>query len=280
VVPDNVAPDSVVPLGPVTGTLPLYCVHPVSGSVYPYLPLARLLPANQPVYGLEAPGYDDDWQPVAVLAEISRRHVQALDAHACRQPLCLLGWSMGGAIAFDMACQMRAAGRPPALVIIIDTPVPDPEPVPDDRHLISRFAADLAGRADAGMRRELDAVLSGRPAGEPAEAAFRALAEAGLIPGEFEAEAVSQRFGMFRAHLAALHAYRAPKGYPGPVVVIRGDRSPVAGRSWADVALDVEEHKVPGDHYSIWRDGLAEISYVVRQSLLRARAAMSGERAR
>lgn len=270
-------PSTIVPLRPVTGTLPLYCVHPVSGSAYPYLPLVRLLGHEQPVYGLEAPGYDDDQQPVSLLPELSQRYAEAIGQHAGGRQPCLLGWSMGGAIAYDMACRMSAAGRPAALVILIETLVPEPSPVPDDRLLLKLFAADLAGRADADVWRELDAVLGGRPPGEPAQDAFRALAEAGLIAGELDTQTLSQRFALFRAHSAALYGYRAPGGYPGPTVAIRGSRSPAAGRSWAEVACDVEEHTVPGDHYSIWREGLAELGDIVRQSLLCARFAMSGE---
>ena len=268
-------PDHIVPLRPATGTLPLYCVHPVSGSVYPYLPLARLTEPDQPVYGLEAPGYDDDRQPVTLLPELSRRYIQAITEHAGAQTPCLLGWSMGGAIAFDMACRMHAAGRPPALVVLIDAMVPEPKPVPDDRLLLSLFVADLAAGAAREAQRELDAVLSGRPPGEPAGDAFRVLSEIGLIPGELDAETLSQRYAVFRAHLQALYGYCAPEGYPGPVVAVQGEHSPVVGRSWADVAPDAEQHTVPGDHYSIWRDGLAEIGEIVRHSLLRARTVMS-----
>ena len=96
-------PDTIVPLRPVTGTLPLYCVHPVSGSVFPYLTLAPLLGQEQPVYGLEAPGYEDDQPPVALLPELSERYVEEISQHAGGQPLCLLGWSMGGAIVQHVA---------------------------------------------------------------------------------------------------------------------------------------------------------------------------------
>lgn len=268
-------PDTIVPLRPVTGTLPLYCVHPVSGSVFPYLPLAPLLGPEQPVYGLEAPGYDDDRPPVALLPELSARYVEEIGHHAGGQPLCLLGWSMGGAIAYDMACRMRAAGRAPALVILVETLVPKPMPVPDDRLLLVLFAADLAGRADAGAQREIEAALGGlptRPAG-----AFGALADAGLIPGEIDQETLSRHFALFRAHLVALYGYRAAEGYPGPVVAIRGDRSPAAGRSWTDLAPDMTEHTVPGDHYSIWHEGLAELGAAVRRSLRSIRTALPVE---
>ncbi len=274
--------DSIVPLRPITGTLPLYCVHPVSGSVFPYLPLAPLLEQEQPVYGLEAPGYDDDRPPVALLPELSAGYVEEIGQHAGGQPLCLLGWSMGGAIAYDMACRMRAAGRAPALVILVETLVPEPRPVPDDRLLLVLFAADLAGRADPDARRALDAVLGAAPGGlpgRPAEA-FGALAAAGLIPRELDQETLSRRFALFRAHLAALYGYRAAAGYPGPVVAIRGERTSAVGRSWADVALDLTEHTVPGDHYSIWHEGLAELGAAVRRSLRRTRTALSGERTR
>ena len=273
-------PDRIVPLRAAEGPLPLYCVHPGSGSVYPYLPLVRLIGPEQAVYGLEAPGYDDGGMPVTQLTELSDMYNEAIALHADGQPVCLLGWSLGGAVAHDMAWRAQAAGRPVAMVILLDTIVPEPEPLPPTRQVLALFVTELAG-GDAGLRRELDTVLAGRPPEESAEDAFQALSEAGLLPGEFDAEMLSERFTVFHAHTRALHRYRAPEGYPGPVVSIRAEHTPSGAKTWADVALDVEEHTVPGDHYSMWRgDGLGELSDIVRRSLLRARALVTEGRAR
>src|SRR5439155_883084 len=57
---ENWAPpwSSLVPLQPLGSLPPLFFVHGVGGDVYGFLELAKLLPSDQPSYGIQAVGLD------------------------------------------------------------------------------------------------------------------------------------------------------------------------------------------------------------------------------
>ena len=57
---------------------PLYCIHPIGGSVHWYYDLARHLGTDQPVYGLQAQGLDGK-QPVHTsIAEMAAHYVNEI----------------------------------------------------------------------------------------------------------------------------------------------------------------------------------------------------------
>src|SRR3954454_8858500 len=95
--------ERIVPLKPDGSATPLYCVHASSGSAYSYLELAQLLGADRPVYGIEAPGFDGDREPVRSLPALSAEYAETLREFQPDGNYLLLGWSLGGTIAFDMA---------------------------------------------------------------------------------------------------------------------------------------------------------------------------------
>jgi len=245
----------------------LYCLHSASGSAYSYLPLAPLLAADQPLYGLEAPGFEDpDDEPLSTVAELAERYLAAID-----QPSCLLGWSFGGVIAYEMALRLCAAGQPPRQLFVVDTPVPPAGSPPAERLVLRRFLADLTGAAPFGEQPGLDRGLAERPEKELAGDTFAGLIEAGVIPAELDADLVAQRYAVFRANVAALHGYRPVGQYPGRMVAVWAADSlagiPAAESDWSRLAPRVRSHWLPGDHYSIWRDGLPALAAIIGRAL-------------
>ncbi|MFI5617182.1 amino acid adenylation domain-containing protein [Streptomyces sp. NPDC051567] len=103
---------------------PLILVHPQSGDVCCYLPLAGHLTADRPVYALEAVGYNTDDQPLATVEEQAERYLREVRAVLPEGPCLLAGWSFGGLVAFEMARLLEAQGRPPAFLGIIDVGAP------------------------------------------------------------------------------------------------------------------------------------------------------------
>src|SRR5262249_3185298 len=59
---------------------PLFCAHPVSGSVLSYVELARQLGPDQPFYGLQAPGLDGECKPFVVIEDLAAHYIDALRA--------------------------------------------------------------------------------------------------------------------------------------------------------------------------------------------------------
>ena len=143
--PAETAP--ILTLQPGTAGPALVCVPPVSGSPYGYLPLVGSLDAEQPVYALEAPGYDGGGRPATSLPELSGRYTRALREARPHGAYCLLGWSMGGVVAYDMALRLTAAGVGVPLLILVDTAFPSalPPPAPGPARLRA-FVTDLLAR--------------------------------------------------------------------------------------------------------------------------------------
>ncbi|MFJ5309912.1 amino acid adenylation domain-containing protein [Streptomyces sp. NPDC088350] len=121
---------------------PVFCVHPGGGNTLSYWELARLIPAERSVYGIEAWGLhgrppQDDF--VAMAEEYAANIAAVGDA----APV-IVGWCFGGVMAYATAQALRRAGREVGQLIIVNCGVPgNAESAlarqPDD-YLLRRFA--------------------------------------------------------------------------------------------------------------------------------------------
>ncbi len=101
--------------------IPLFCVPGIGGEPSGFGPLAARL-GERPVYGLRTPNelHGLDLSIEALAAECLR----AIDAVTTPgTPALLCGHSFGAIVAFEMAHQLKAAGRPLGLLAIIDMPL-------------------------------------------------------------------------------------------------------------------------------------------------------------
>jgi thioesterase domain-containing protein len=266
--------DRIIPLAEVGDATPLFCVHAVSGSAYSYAGLANQLSAGQsgaagrPVFGFEAPGFDDDRTPLRSLPALSEEYVATLREFRPDGEYQLLGWSMGGVIAFDMAQRLAAAGVRVARLILIDVGLPWVADLPPEKEIQRRFMGDMMGIAGAPPA-ALDAVFAGLPDDVGPEVTFAAVEEAEILPEEIDADMLADRFAVFRAHIEALFAFEVTEKYDGPVVHIMSADSKPEYMRWDRVATDLTEHIVPGDHHSIWTpDRLPAMIGLIRAALL------------
>ncbi|RVD67359.1 hypothetical protein EN751_37235, partial [Mesorhizobium sp. M4A.F.Ca.ET.029.04.2.1] len=113
-------PSALVPIQ--TGGLrtPLFCPHPFGGHVLFYGPLAKALGAEQPFFGLQARGLNGEVKPHLSIPEMARDYVEAIKSVQPHGPYQLAGLSMGGSIAWEMACQLRDAGDEIAILALLD----------------------------------------------------------------------------------------------------------------------------------------------------------------
>ncbi|WP_248796628.1 amino acid adenylation domain-containing protein [Pseudomonas sp. MWU13-2105] len=103
---------------------PLFCLPPGGGGAYAYYPLAGALGNQRQVYGLVnksyvVPGwFDESWDGmVAYYLE----QIRATQPHG---PYNLLGWSLGGALAIEVAHRLEQAGEPVGFVGLVDSLMP------------------------------------------------------------------------------------------------------------------------------------------------------------
>lgn len=100
---------------------PLFCVHGVSGSVSIYDDLCDHLGSDQPVYGLQAQGFDGTGAPLTTIEDMAARYIEEIRKVSPHGPYFLGGHGMGGTIAFEMAQQLYAGGDKVGLLALMDT---------------------------------------------------------------------------------------------------------------------------------------------------------------
>lgn len=102
----------------------LFCIHPVGGGVFGYVPLMRELAPEREVWGLQARGFDDDTPPAPSIEAMAADYVTALRTVQPHGPYALMGHSFGGMVAYAMARQLLAAGEEVETLLLLDSDHP------------------------------------------------------------------------------------------------------------------------------------------------------------
>jgi thioesterase domain-containing protein len=226
---ERAAPDPglVVPLraAAAPGPAPLFCVHALGGTIGCYSELARRLAL--PLHAIQAQGLDGA-PLLETIPALARCYVGAIRGVQPRGPYRIAGWSLGGAIAYEMACQLTAAGEAVELLALIDShapPLPPPESLDDEPARLAALARELS---PATPRVELERLY-----------------QIVLRNGRALAAYTPARYG------GAVHLFRARD---------RGRRlDPELG--WRSLAAQVIATDIPGDHDTMLRgDGAAALA--------------------
>lgn len=98
----------------------LWCIHPGGGISWSYVGLLRHVPAEFPVYGIQSHGLLHPDEMPATIEDMAADYVRRIRAVQPEGPYHLLGWSLGGMVAFEMAVRLRAAGQQVGLLALLD----------------------------------------------------------------------------------------------------------------------------------------------------------------
>ena len=264
----------VVTFHPVSETAtrpPLFTISGQGGSVLCYHDLARRLPNEQPVYGLQLPGINadeevfDDVRPVAT--ELIRRMqtVQPADTGPYR----LLGYSFGAVVAFEMAQQLEAAGQSVEYLGVIDCQAPQTRRPASKLtklkvHLRDFMQADFTGK----MR-----FIKDRLAGRQTDVAEYQVEQPdhGYPP-----EMVERLNRLSSASRRAYKAYRPDRQEHTPVILFKCRErhgwmdffEDQPDRGWGTYAPVEEVLPIPGKHLEVFRSEYGpELAEQVQKSL-------------
>lgn len=104
---------------------PFFCVHAADGEVLGFRALGKHLGADQPFYGYQARGQDEEQPTFLKIEDTAASYIRELRELQPEGPYCLGGVSYGDLVAFEMARQLRMQGQDVALLALLDTPHPD-----------------------------------------------------------------------------------------------------------------------------------------------------------
>ena len=254
----------LVLLQPDGAGIPLFGIVPAGGTLACYLPLAEVLGRDRPFYALQPRSSMEEAGPARTIELMAQADLEELRRAQASGPYALIGWSMGGLVAYELACLLRDAGERVDLVALLDVRVPDPDQPPQD-------ATALA--VEMGLQiLNLDARELGDAQGDQRLEALLELArQQGKLAHEVDMRWVRWLADGFRLSVEATQQYR-PRPYDGSLLLVRAAEHEVPGDDtlgWGALARGgVEVRWVTGAHYNIVQQPhVAAVADLLRASL-------------
>jgi thioesterase domain-containing protein len=219
-------------------------LHGVGSSVVDLVPPVRRMQVDLPIYGLEAKGNDGRGAPLDRVEDIAQSFVTTIREIQAHGPYLLVGYSLGGLIALEIAQQMRTKSEEIGLLVMIDS-------YPDRRFL------SLAQSARLVLQRAKNRVM-GRKNTSPVKK--RPLVQS----SDNQRNSLVQAMQRTRdANYRALRSYR-PRFYEGEVKFVRAavpthfsaDPVPV----WSHLVRRLEVETIPGEHVTMLRASVGPLA--------------------
>jgi thioesterase domain-containing protein len=253
------APTSLVPIQPAGPRPPFFCVHPAGGDVLCFQVLSHQMGTDQPFYGLQSRGLGAGEEPLGSLEEMAAAYRSEI-VQAAPGPYHLGGWSLGGAVVYELARQLVAEGREVALLAVLDgTPGPWPpgstavenvEDEEDDAFWLMEIADYVQRLWGVGLGLSYETLAALDP--EARTARFLASLKDTPFGAAASPEPLRRLLRVFKTNVRAFRRYR-PQPYPGRITLFRPAEAvsdPTLG--WGALSPHpVEIETLPGDHVSI-----------------------------
>lgn len=249
----------LVAIQPYGNNLPFFCVHPAGGNVLCYMKLAEYLGPNQPFYGLQAAEVYGQKVAAASIQDMATRYIQAIQAVFPHGPFQLGGWSIGGAIAFEMAVQLQKKGIPIQLLALIDTPSvwKDDEPL-DDSYLLMWAMRDVLQRTNKEQEKTFehlwDTELSALSREQKLDRYYHLAKAAHMIPPEIELEDIQNDLQLYRTNIQAVQRYTPSTPYQGNITLFKASdveesQNRTRVEEWQNFSSQpLQIYTIPGTH--------------------------------
>jgi aspartate racemase len=225
--------DSLVAIQPEGTTPPLFMVPGIGGNVIAYADFGRVLGREQRLYALQSVGLDGRAEPMDRVEDIAAHYVSEIRRLQPQGPYSLGGACFGGAVAYEMAQQLRAQSQEVDFLLLVETwPPPEERPL---RDAMLRQSHQVMFLVQAG-RRHISQIVQHAPRMSP-RALVSAFRERLTIVGEM----IAQR-DVYRGDSAAMYVDRVsrantrafarykPKPYDGEVHLVLASARPLRSK--------------------------------------------------
>jgi len=258
---------------------PLFFMHPGGGNISCYVELAHQLGSEQPFYGLQSRGLDENHVPLTLISDMACYYVETLRRRQPEGPYMLGGWSMGGLIAYEMAQQLRSRGEEISLLALLDSypsSTKERRQLANTRSLLYTFALDLGVSSD-----DVEFLTNGHFPTDSEEQLLGRILEVAVtvkkLPHRVDRTQFQRFYNVFKSNAQAIRNY-VPEKSSGRIALLKAsERVPSLNkqqqegkvlqrllqqlrvgqsdptRGWSKRAAVVELHDVPGNHFSLIR---------------------------
>lgn len=111
----------LVPIRPKGNKMPLYLIHGAGLNVLLYQSLGKMLDPDRPIYAMQAKGLDGKNEVSTSIEEMASDYIKEIKTNQPEGPYAILGFSLGGFIAYEMGQQFLKKGDNIAFLGVIDT---------------------------------------------------------------------------------------------------------------------------------------------------------------
>ena len=113
--------DRVVTLQPNGTNPPAFVIPGLNGHVIALRDLALLIGEERPIHGLQPTGHDVNLLDYPTLEKLASELIKDMKRVASTGPYYLLGFSAGGQIAYEIACQLKNSGEEVGFLGLLDS---------------------------------------------------------------------------------------------------------------------------------------------------------------
>jgi arthrofactin-type cyclic lipopeptide synthetase C len=235
------------------GSAPIFCVPGAGDSVTAFSALGEALGSQVTLHGFQPQGLIDLETPHSSVEAAASCYIQGLVREHPTGAYHLLGHSFGGWVVFEMALQMRAMGRSPASIAMIDTDAPGQPPREYSRvdallELLDLF--ELQASSPLNLQRASFESLS-----RDAQLPFlhRRLTQAGLLPGWSDIQDLAAVFRVFSTNIRTSYRPRAVCDQPVDFLWVPAgtEQTPPSAELWREWAPALRLRRVAGNHATL-----------------------------
>jgi amino acid adenylation domain-containing protein len=240
---------------------PLFLVHGLRGNVLTFYGLRHHIPADQPLYGVQADGLGTGRASLLSIPEMAAHYNREIRAVYPHGPYFIGGFSAGGLVAYEMARQLHLAGERVPFLALFDSYVEAA-----GGYWLKAFYSKRALRMSLlalkaswhGIQTEgLLPILGNKFRNLGVNIRIAAWLVLGKIAGR--GEAAHPRFlNPHEAFTRAIRVY-SPQPYPGPAISFRSTTldqdAPDPSEGWARfISGKLQHQEILGEHEDIFRE--------------------------
>lgn len=207
------------------GVPPFFFFPATDGGVSYFRHIAPYLPERMPFYGVQAPGFDEEREPIRNVEDsvsYSMKHIRAIQPHG---PYYIGGFCMGGLPSYELATRLQEEGEEVAVLLQVMPVFLRPWAcLPGTDALQLRAIEDhtfiFERMLGIHVALPMEKIRSMPESEERYDFVTNIVREGGYIKGPAEEHMFRHRMKMYEAGLSAMLGYKATRRLKGHVDII------------------------------------------------------------